>query len=242
MTTWAFLGAGEFQPWHAEVDALLLDDRAGQVLVLATASAPEGEAVYNGWRRKGEAHFSEAGVPVLAPDLRRREDAFHADFVSLLDDAALVFFSGGNPAYVASVLIGSPFWATLWERLTDGRTAYAGCSAGVACLSDPTFDSAATDPSSVWAPGLGVFPSTLFAPHWDTIDQWRPGAQDFIAGAVPAAGVVVGLDEDTALVGDGEHWRVLGLGGVHVHHADDAPNVWSHHLAGAAVDLLLPHE
>jgi len=239
MTRWAFLGSGEFQPWHHDVDTALIADRPGRVLVVAAASAPEGEQTYQGWREQGLAHYRRLGIDAAAPDLRHRQDAFADDVVAHLDDAALVFFSGGNPAYLASVLDGSPFWNSLVERLTSGRTAFAGCSAGVACLSDPTFDSAADDTASVWAPGLGWFPGTLFAPHWDAIDDWRPNARQFIVDSVHRDGRLVALDESTAMVGDGEQWRVHGAGSVHTFTPVDG--TWTHHAGGTAFTHHHPH-
>ena len=42
MNTYAFLGAGEFETWHSDIDRALLEGRAGRALVFATAAAPEG--------------------------------------------------------------------------------------------------------------------------------------------------------------------------------------------------------
>jgi cyanophycinase len=217
MSSYAFLGAGEFEDWHDEIDRGLLDGRDGKVLVLATASAPEGDDIYQGWVDKGLAHYARTGIDATAPALRVRDDAHDPAIVAELDQAAMVFFSGGNPAYLASVLADSPFWLRLQERIADGSLAYAGCSAGVACLSDPTFDSASDDVERVWAPGLGYFPTVLFGPHWDIVDTWIPGARAFIAAATPIDGCLVGIDEETALVGDGSSWTVHGRGGVYVY-------------------------
>jgi cyanophycinase len=235
--TWAFLGSGEFQTWHDDVDKDLLADRAGYVLVIATASAPEGEDVYQGWREQGLAHYARLGIDAVAPDLRVRTDAFAPEALEQVRAAALVFFSGGNPAYLASVLADSPFWSHLQQRLASGELAYAGCSAGVAALSDPTFDSSAEDEASVWAPGLGHFPGTLFAPHWDAIDNWRPNAREFIAGSVAADGRLVALDEETAMVGDGQQWRVSGASSVHTF--TPATGEWCHHRSGSSFVLAL---
>ncbi len=217
MSAYAFLGAAEFEDWHTDIDRSLLDGRPGPALVFATASAPEGDGVYQGWIDKGLAHYAAAGIEASAPSLRTPEDANDPAIVAQIDAAGLVFFSGGNPAYLARVLLGSPAWQRIRDRVTDGSLAYAGCSAGVACLSDPTFDSATDDAERVWAPGLGYFPKTLFAPHWDIVETWIPGAHAFISAATPDGGSLVAIDEQTALVGDGVRWSVHGVGGVYVH-------------------------
>jgi cyanophycinase len=230
MSDYAFLGAGEFEDWHHDVDRRLLAGRDGRVLVLATASAREGDEVYDGWVAKGLAHYEALGVPAHAPALRRREDADDPQIVGALEDAALVFFSGGNPAYLASVLTGSAFWDALRRRVDEGATAYAGCSAGVAALSDPTFDSDAEDPEHIWKPGLGYFPGVLFAPHWDTVETWIPGAHAFITASAPTGGSLIAIDEDTAIVGDGATWNVMGKGRVAVYEN----GAWGEPIAAGA--------
>jgi cyanophycinase len=200
MSTYAFLGAAEFEDWHIDIDRSLLEGRSGPVLVLATASAPEGDDVYQGWVDKGLKHYADAGIEAVSPSLLTRDDAGDPRIVADVDRAAMVFFSGGNPAYLAKVLAGSPVWQRITDRVADGSLAYAGCSAGVACLSDPTFDSNTEDPEHVWAPGLGYFPAV------------------FITAATPAGGTLVAIDEQTALVGDGGRWSTHGAGGVYVHH------------------------
>jgi cyanophycinase len=218
MSAYAFLGAAEFEDWHTDIDRSLLDGRPGPVLVLATASAPEGDGVYQGWVDKGLAHYAAAGIDAIAPSLREPEDAHDPAIVAQVDEAGLVFFSGGNPAYLSRVLQGSPVWQRIRDRVADGSLAYAGCSAGVACLSDPTYDSDSDGVERVWAPGLGYFPKILFAPHWDILETWIPGARAFITSATPAGGSLVAIDEQTALVGDGVRWSAHGVGGVYVHH------------------------
>ena len=217
MSAYAFLGAGEFEDWHVEIDRSLLEGRSGPVLVFATASAPEGDEVYQRWVDKGLKHYADAGIEAVSPSLRTHDDANDPAIVAQVGEASTVFFSGGNPAYLAKVLLGTPVWQRIRDRVADGSLAYGGCSAGVACLSDPTFDSAADDPERVWAPGLGHFPEVLFAPHWDIVETWIPGAHAFIASATPNGGTLVAIDEQTAIVGDGTQWSTHGVGGVYLH-------------------------
>lgn len=221
MSAYAFLGAAEFEDWHTDIDLSLLNGRSGPVMVLATASAPEGDGVYQGWVDKGLAHYAAAGIEARAPSLRTPEDAHDPAIVAQVDEAGLVFFSGGNPAYLSRVLLGSPVWQRIRDRVVEGSLAYAGCSAGVACLSDPTYDSDSDGVEHVWAPGLGYFPKILFAPHWDILETWIPGARAFITSAAPAGGSLVAIDEQTALVGDGVHWSTHGVGGVYVHQGGE---------------------
>lgn len=217
MTWWSLLGSGEFLPWSEPVDRRLVAeaDGDGRVLILPTASAPEGKDVFERWGSLGLAHFSRLDIPAEVLDLRTREDADDPRLVARLDDASAVYFSGGNPAYLSATLAESDFLDSMLKQLDRGM-AYAGCSAGVACLNELTFDSDTTDVGEVFKPGLGLVPRAFFAPHWDIVDTWMPGATEFIVASVPEDSVFIGLDEDTAMMGRGSSWAVLGKSGIHV--------------------------
>jgi len=234
MTWWSLLGSGEFQPWSEPVDRRLVAeaDGDGRVLILPTASAPEGKDVFERWGSLGLAHFSRLDIPAEVLDLRTREDSDDQRLLAKLDGASAVYFSGGNPAYLAATLRDTAFWTTLRKRLDDGM-GYAGCSAGVACLTETTYDSTSDDFEAVFKPGLGVISRTLFGPHWDIVDTWIPGASEFIVASVPEGNTFVGLDEDTAMMGRGSSWEVVGKSGIHV-RKDGA---WATYRDGDRFDL-----
>jgi len=233
----ALLGSGEFEPWSAPVDRWLLErsrNPGGVALVVPTASAHEGEQIFTSWGDKGLAHYDGLGVRAEVLPLRRRDDAFRDDVVMRLDDASLVFFSGGNPARLADTVRATPFWRALSAAVDDGLP-FGGCSAGVAFLTERTYDSDVRDLDSVWRPGLGFVRDALFGPHWDQVDTWMEGARDFIAGSVGDGEVFVGLDEDTAMVGDGRSWSVLGRRCVHVLRG----GTWATYEPGLGFELRL---
>jgi cyanophycinase len=212
------VGSGEFEPWALDVDRWFLERATGdgRVLVVPTASAPEGEAVFQDWATRGVAHFERLGARTEVLDLRHRDDAQRADLQRLVSGASLVYFSGGNPAFLADVLRGSPLWSTLLNEMARGM-AYVGCSAGMACLGAVAPDSdVETFGDQLWRPGLGLFPSAWLAPHWDALDQFAPGLVAYLDATVPATDVLVGVDEYTALVGDGTDWAVAGVGSAHI--------------------------
>jgi len=133
----------------------------------------------------------------------------------------MIFFSGGNPWYVAKTLEGRPLWSRLRGRIDDGMV-YAGCSAGVACLTERTYDSDADDFERIFQQGLGYTRRILFAPHWDMLDTWVPGAREAIVASLGPGETLVGLDERTAIVGDGASWEVRGQGAIHLIADGDA--------------------
>jgi len=230
----ALMGSGEFESWHEPVDRWLLDraNGDGSVLILPTASAKEGDQVFDGWASKGLEHYGRLGVPARIVPIKSREDAERPAFVDELQAASIVFFSGGNPYYLANTLRDSAFCRAMVDRFDDGL-AYAGCSAGVACLSEVTYDSEEQDFERVFKPGLGFVRKTLFGPHWDMLDNWIPGATAMIASSVPEGGRLVAIDEETAMYGDGSSWSVEGRAGVHVLQ----DGAWTDHPAGSAFEL-----
>jgi cyanophycinase len=206
----------------------------GPVLVAPTAAAHEGDGSFEGWATKGLEHYASIDVNAEVLPLKTREDAHRDDVIRRLDDASMIFFSGGNPARLTEAIGDTPFWMALRAAIAEGLP-YAGCSAGVACLTEVTFDSDSQELDSVWKPGLGYVRETLFAPHWDIVDTWIPGATEFIVGSVKPGTTFVGLDEDTAMVGDGGSWEVIGRSKLHVMRDGE----WSRYGHGDAFDLPL---
>ncbi len=233
------LGSGEFEPWAEEVDRWLLEHSRAEgdrVLILPTASAREGADVFDMWAEKGLEHYGRMGVSAEVVPLKTREDAGRPEIVSKLDEASAVFFSGGNPADLAAILMDTPFWRALIDAMVRGL-AYGGCSAGVACLPDISPDSSiASLDDAVWKPGLRLFRDVVFMPHWDALDSFLPGLTDFVIASVPEGSSLFTIDENTAVVGDGSDWSVVGAGGAHVM----LDGMWQHHGPGATFSRTLP--
>lgn len=238
--SFALLGSGEFQPWTDEVDRRLLTSdgsRPRRVLILPTASSAEGADVFDMWATKGLDHYARSGIDAEVVPLKTRDDAHRDDLIEALDRASIAYFSGGNPAFLVSVLRDTPWWAALLRAMERGLS-YAGCSAGVVCLGNLALDSARREwDDDLWHPGLSVFPGTMFGPHWDALDRHVPGLREFMIHSLPDRDRLVGIDEDTAIVGDGMDWTVMGTGGIHVLEAD----VWTQVASGQDVRLpILP--
>jgi cyanophycinase-like exopeptidase len=235
MSLFALLGSGEFDPWSAVVDRWLLERATGdgRVLVIPTASAAEGDDVFDMWAGKGLSHYQGLGISAEVVPLHTRADADRPELAAMLQGASVAYFSGGNPAYLAAVLRDSSFWGTLTVERARGM-AYAGCSAGVACLGDLAPDSASGSfDQDTWKPGLSVFPGIWFGPHWDALDSFVPGLVDFIVASVPAGETLLGIDEETALLGHDVEWTVAGNAGVHRY----LNGTWWHHGPGETVSV-----
>jgi cyanophycinase len=186
----------------------------------------------------GVAHYHNLGMEAGVVELKVRDDAFKPDLAARVAEASLIFFSGGNPAYLAATLRETPVWEAVATALAGG-CALAGASAGIAFLGTVTFNPAAAanggPPSEAWVPAMGLF-RAVFGPHWDAVERWRPGAHTMMMSAVPEGCAFLGVDEDTAVVGDGSRWEVRGRGAATVKPAGADPFVVA---SGERFDLAL---
>jgi cyanophycinase-like exopeptidase len=212
------LGAGEFLPWseEAERNVLRLTRRTGPIAVLPTASAPEGDSVFDRWGRMGLDHYAQLGLDARVVPLKTRDDALDPALSAMLDDVSMVFFSGGNPAYLARTLDGTPFLDALVRGLATGMV-FAGCSAGAMVAGA---GATTTSGQGFRSAGLGLVAHVRFGVHWNRVPG-LPGVKRFMTAGIASADAFVGIDEMTAIAGDGVRWRVFGAGRVGVRRPGD---------------------
>jgi cyanophycinase len=218
----ALVGAGEFLAPMAEFDRGLLQatGRARpRVVILPTASAPDGESTFRVWAEMGTEHFGALGAevePVLVRDIEGGHDAAALQAVG---EADLVYLSGGHPQYLARVLLGSPLGAAIAAANAHGAV-IAGCSAGAMALVGLTMDARIVPKLRIplpfpirWRTGLGLVSGVAVLPHYDA---WPEPFAASVALQSPRGSVVLGIDEDTAAFGRDGTWQVHGRGRVTV--------------------------
>ena len=112
--TLALVGSGEFLDTMRPVDALLLDAVGGpahaRVVVIPTASAPDGPEVMASWAERGKAHFVALGASVDAAIIADRAGADDPANVARIAAANLVYLSGGKPDFLLATLRGTRAW------------------------------------------------------------------------------------------------------------------------------------
>jgi cyanophycinase len=152
-------------------------------------------------------------------DVGSRLEAQEEGRLRLLDDAAVVFFTGGDQLKITSQLGDSPLYERIRRIYLDGGTV-AGTSAGASVMAETMLVSGESDASprvgSVvrMAPGLGLLPGVIVDQHF--AERGRVGR---LVGAVAQNPRIlgVGIDEDTAIVCEpGACFSVLGRGAVYV--------------------------
>ncbi|MEX2184492.1 MAG: Type 1 glutamine amidotransferase-like domain-containing protein [Chloroflexota bacterium] len=213
----ALVGADEFLPAMSALDAdlLALTGRSRpRVVILPTASYPDGEDVFQRWASMGVQHFSDLGAevePVLVRDRAGADDAAAAQAVG---EADLIYLSGGKPGHLLAALHGSEVGRSLMEAHQRGAV-LAGCSAGAMALAGHAFDfRVKVLPWPLrWQPGLGFATGVSVVPHYDA---WPEPFCALIALQAPRGCAVLGIDEGTAVVGRDGAWQVHGRARVTV--------------------------
>jgi cyanophycinase len=214
--TFLLLGSGEFEEWSHDVEAQALRRATGDgtVLVLPTASSREGDAVFDRWGRMGLDHYAEAGVLAELLPIKTRDDALKPEHAERIHRASMVYFSGGKPDHLASVMAGTPTWSAVLAALDRGAV-YAGCSAGAMVASQSRDQGRERGGLASFVFGMGLVPNVSFGVHWDRT-KWIPGFRPLVKSRLPHGTWFAGIDERTAVLGDGVEWEVFGLQTVDV--------------------------
>ena len=207
----ALVGSGEFLPAMTSFDIGLLGATGRsrpRVAILPTASWPDGEAAFDRWASMGVAHFSGLGAEVEPVRVRDRLDADDGANVQAIGEADLIYLSGGKPAHLSATLDGSALgWALRYAH--ERGAVIVGCSAGAMALGDRHFDFRRRKlvwPLR-WRNGLGLVPGAAVIPHYDA---WPEPLCALIALQAPRGSVLLGIDEETAIVGRDGSWQVHG--------------------------------
>jgi len=185
----------------------------GPIIVLTVASE-EPQAMAETYRKA----FGKLGVGRLEIlDIRTRDEAYEPDNVKKVEDASVLFFTGGDQLRITSQLGGSPLLEKILALHKSG-TPIVGTSAGAAAMSETMLIGGPTNNSCLatlaMAPGLGLLEGVVVDSHF--AERGRFGR---LMGAVAQNphNLGIGIDEDTAIhVTNDEEFVVLGSGAVYV--------------------------
>lgn len=240
--TIALVGSGEYTNAMNTTDRYLLDTvssvRKKRVVILPTASGLE-QGMPQRWNNMGVKHFEALDAEVTPVMLVTREDANNPKVAAAIRHADLYYFSGGNPQYVVETLRDTPAWDALVDGYEQGAV-LAGCSAGAMMLGSYTLNvrAAVSGQPPQWTPAFGLVPGLAVLPHFDRITAFiEPDTFQQMLASAPEGIVVIGVDEDTALVRhtapDQSNWIIMGQQTVSVFR--DGERVV--YQAGATLDL-----
>jgi cyanophycinase len=196
-----------------------------RIVVIATASSePDlAEAAHHDvFLELGAGHVQALRIAV-------RADACSPGVEPVLRQATGIFFTGGDQERIATVIGGTTTDSLLQELAAGGAVLLAGTSAGAAMMSSTMIvegDARGVTRASVrTGPGLEFLPGVLIDQHF--AERGRVNRLLSAVALYPHE-LGLGIDEDTAILTDGDRFEVLGSGAVTVVDA------------GAALDIRVP--
>ncbi|MBV9010954.1 MAG: cyanophycinase [Pseudonocardiales bacterium] len=196
-----------------------------RIAILGTATmipAEVGEGYLKAFRALGVKEV------VFLP-LASRAAASSTKTIEVLEGVDGVFFTGGSQRRITAIVGGSRVDAWLHQKLQRGLV-IAGTSAGAAMMSstmilgDILGDSDTMPATSIVSlgPGLGFLPGVVIDMH---MTERRRLTRLLAAVTRFPHHLGIGIDEDTALIVDGNRFEVIGAGTVTVIDAGDATSM-----------------
>jgi cyanophycinase len=206
----------------------------GGKLVLATVASHQPEGYFDDY----EKAFADLDVGELVElYVEDRNEAHDREKLSVLDDAAAIFFSGGDQLRITSQIGDTGIEAKV-RALYERGGVIAGTSAGASVMSDTMLVKGTSSETHRigdlhMAPGLGLIRDVIIDQHF--AERGRFGR---LIGAVAHNPRVLGLgiDEDTAAVVEDDRFTVFGSGAVYV---VDGNSVTHSNLAEARPERVL---
>lgn len=228
------IGGGEDKEGRRVILREVAKHLDGGRLVLATVASHEPEGYFDAYAKA----FADLGVTDLVElYVKDRAETLDPDKLRLFDGAAGVFFSGGDQLRISSQIGDTPVEQRVREIHERGGL-LAGTSAGASVMSETMLVKGTSGESYKigdlhMAPGLGLVRNVIIDQHF--AERGRFGRL-FGAVAHNPRELGIGIDEDTAIVVEGEIFRVIGSGCVYV---VDGAGVTHSNIAEARPDRAL---
>ena len=189
-------------------------DSEKEKLVIATIATEYPEKSY----KKYKQVFEGSGIiNIDNVDISRREDAFKLENVEIINNANLLFFTGGDQLRITSMIGGTLVYDAIKELCNRGGL-IAGTSAGASVMSDTMIVQGEDDESPhkctlKMSPGLGLVKNIIIDQHF--AQRGRIGRLLTAIAENPEV-LGIGIDEDTAIVvSDKGKAEVIGSGAVY---------------------------
>ena len=224
------VGSGEFTEATEAVDMALIDGRPQRAVIIPAAAGQEGDGSIQRWLKKGINHYTLLGIEPVPLPIADRSDALKPAYVNQIAGAGLIYFSGGDPAYLSETLRGTPTWEAVLEHWRNGG-AIAGCSAGAMMMGSQS----RSPRRSTLSDSLRLFEHLVVIPHFDRMKRFRGRMVGSILEDVSPGTTVLGIDENTGITLIDDQWVVHGRGSAWELQSDPSRQF----KAGSVADLAL---
>lgn len=208
----ALIGSGEYLPSMQDFEKTI--SRPGRYVQVALAAGKESQASLQYWKNLGQQQATRLGMEQDFLSIFDRTAA--ENFAGSLEDAGLIYFSGGNPHYLMQSLKNTNLLRAVLKAVESG-VALAGCSAGAMMMGAEIVGGKFFFGSQQ---GLGLV-NLKIIPHFNRYGKY------FLLGVKDKSNIL-GIDEETAIFNIDGTWKVWGRGSVHLNkeqflHGDKIP-------------------
>ena len=196
------VGGDEFSEKCVSMDTWVLNRTKSprpMVAIVPTAAAHESP---NRAAENGSIHFKKLGAETIEPMILSRKDAYDQAKLSELNQANLIYFTGGNPQHLLDTIRGTPTEIALKEALIKG-TILAGSSAGAMIMGSLMR-------YRRWIDSLGIVENLAILPHHE---KSSPEVVINDCSSELSKGLrIIGVDGATGLFISNSEAHVLGAG------------------------------
>ncbi|MBN1454231.1 MAG: Type 1 glutamine amidotransferase-like domain-containing protein [Anaerolineales bacterium] len=181
------------------------------IRILPTAAAPDHNHVRAG--NNGVRWFQSLGArDVESLPLIDKASANDPEIANSLRAAKLIYLLGGFTHYLGQTLLGSQAWDAALEAWENGAV-IAGSSAGAMVMCEHYYDPGRSKVEK----GLNLVSNACVLPHHNTFGKsWAGKLKALLPGVT-----LLGIDEYTGILDEGEDWRVLGGGASTIYRGND---------------------
>ncbi|SHK64773.1 cyanophycinase [Clostridium cavendishii DSM 21758] len=168
--------------------------------------------------RKYTNVFKNLGVnSIKTLDVSERSDCNKEENIKLINEAKVIFFTGGDQVRITSIIGGTPIYSEMGKMIKNGCY-FVGTSAGASVMSDTMIVGGDDEESPKkctlkMAPGLGFLENIIIDQHF--AQRGRIGR--LLVGVAQNPEILgIGIDEDTAIVVNNDILEVIGSGAVYI--------------------------
>lgn len=174
-----------------------IDKEKDTILVATIATEYPEDAI-----KKYKKVFTELFVKNIEwLDIANRNDSFIEENIKKIENASLIFFTGGDQLRITSMIGGTPTYDAL-KKACESGCIIVGTSAGASVMSDTMIVQGEDDESPrkctlKMSPGLGLIKNIMVDQHF--AQRGRIGR--LLTGIAQNPEVLgIGIDEDTAII------------------------------------------
>ena len=226
----ALIGGEEFSDGFERVHAWLLNLSGGKrVAFLPTCAADDGDETVTYWCSQAKEKLGALGAQVAAPRIIDRQSANDPTLVKQIKAADWIYFGGGYPHVAMRILKDSQALAEIYQA-ADRGVLISGSSGGAMLMCSDSWvvsKEMIAQIGKFWEGGvpydfdpplptllkcLGLVSKSYCWPHFNRvfIEKWTE------KGLIVDHHILIGVDEQTALVQTGSVAEVWGNGTVNL--------------------------